>query len=653
MRRRWPEDFEEFVAARWPDMVLTAHVVCGDPAVARDVATAALTDVGTRWRSVADEGSPGARAHTAMLLHLEANGSGHGRRPPCAATAVNGGGGPPDTGSPEPAGPGRRDDAESHAALLEDLAGGYAELPVRARTVLALQQVEGLRPEECATTLDLPLDDVLSAVDRAAADLASADARARARLRLPADPGAGAGDVSQALQDRARGADVGGDPIALVTAQRAARRRHTARLSAGATAAAAVVAVGVAALAAAGDGGAARTPPTVTASTSVLADASRWPARGALAADLEVRRVVARDWGVNTRLLYAGVFDGSRIVVGWQPSQAADHSQIKVLAGPSGQPLADVETRSFDTDSAPGGLAVLGIPTSTSVPLVVLGRPDVTQAETSVRVSYDPSGRVIHHWMAAALQGGVGEVELPVGVVPGQPLLPALRVRLDGYDGPATNQDVPDLQLAVPSCPDCSRSAWAARTTAAAVARLAAATGLDETAISTQTLALGTVPRLELPATTAGAPVVGRGDLACTLYRLPSGTTLTSSALRVRTGATVTARGSLDLVPRGGAARRPCLQIVSIDLQGMVHYVFAAPLAAAAQLAPASTTSRPPEPVAPLTDQVGVLTSPPNVVPQQEVLRTLDAQNHTLETYPFLDLVEWHDPFEVRPRTGL
>ncbi len=537
--------------------------------------------------------------------------------------------------------------------MLADLIDAYAALPVTARSVVALEHVEGLRPEEAAHTLDLPVDEVLSAAEQARTDLAAADGAARTRHGLTPDPGALAGDLADALQGRAEGADLTGDPLALVTARRRARRRHTARVALGVAGTGALVVGGLAVLTATDSGTPASSRPPATASTTVWVDASRWPARGGLASDVEVRRVVARDWGVTTRLLYAGVFDGSRIVVGWQPSQGTDNSQIKVLASPAGQPLSDVVSRSFDTHDTPQALAVLGVPTGTSVPLLVLGRPGVARVETSTRVSYGSSGRVVHHWAGSPLQEGVGELELPVAVVPGQPLLPALRVRLEGHDGPAINQAVPDLQITVPACPGCTRAAWAAATTAETVARISAATGVDEVAVTTSTLALGTVRRLELPAPAAAKPVLGEGDLACTLYRLPDGTTLTSSALRIRSGGTVTARGSLDLVPRSGAARRPCLQIVSIDIQGVVHYVVAAPQAAAAQLAPASTTSRPPGTVATLTDQVGVLASPPNVVPQQEVLHTLDAAHRVIETFPFLDLVEWHDPFEVRPPTGL
>ena len=535
MRRRWANDFEEFVAARWPDLARTAYLVCGDAASAREVTAAALDDLGAHWRRAADEGTPGALAHRAVLRHLERLETGRGGWAPADDDRPAA---PGDRTDPLPAtaGPGRDGSAERRARVLAELLDAYAALPVTARSVVALEHVEGLRPEEAAHTLDLPVDEVLSAVERARTDLAAADGAARTRHGLTPDPGALAGDLADALQGRAEGADLTGDPLALVTARRRARRRHTARVALGVAGTGALVVGGLAVLTATDSGTPASSRPPATASTTVWVDASRWPARGGLASDVEVRRVVARDWGVTTRLLYAGVFDGSRIVVGWQPSQGTDNSQIKVLAGPAGQPLSAVVSRSFDTHDTPQALAVLGVPTGTSVPLLVLGRPGVARVETSTRVSYGSSGQVVHHWAGSPLQEGVGELELPVAVVPGQPLLPALRVRLEGHDGPAINQGVPDLQITVPACPGCTRAAWAAATTAETVARISAATGVDEVAVTTSTLALGTVRRLELPAPAAAKPVLGEGDLACTLYRLPDGTTLTSSALRIRSG---------------------------------------------------------------------------------------------------------------------
>ncbi len=87
MRRRWANEFEEFVAARWPDLARTAYLVCGDAASAREVTAAALDDLGAHWRRAADEGTPGALAHRAVLRHLERleTGRGAGRRPTTTA----------------------------------------------------------------------------------------------------------------------------------------------------------------------------------------------------------------------------------------------------------------------------------------------------------------------------------------------------------------------------------------------------------------------------------------------------------------------------------------------------------------------------------------------------------------------------------------
>ncbi len=382
-----------------------------------------------------------------------------------------------------------------------------------------------------------------------------------------------------------------------------------------------------------------------------------------------VLRTVGWQWGPGSHLLFAGTVGASRVIVGYDSGRLSAPQRVEVIVAGPDDDLTVARTHSYPVTGPPRGLAVLGIATPTSVPLLVLGRPTTAIAETSTLVSLAADGGTSRSWSTRTLVGGVGRIELPVARAPGQPLLPALRVRLTGYDGPAVNQDIPAQQMPVPTCPSCSDRVWAARTTAAAVARIAAATGLEESAIRTEQTALGTVasPAIhgsagrravatpaEPRATGDRVDAAATGVLACALYRLPSGAVLASSAIRVRAGRLTTSwGGELVAVRSGDPARRPCLQLVSVDARGVVTYLGAAPAAATVQLSPASpTTTIAPGPRLTAGDRVVEIEARPDLVPAQRVLTTRDDSGRTLDVWSFDDLVRWVDPFGIAPASS-
>ncbi len=399
---------EDFVLARWPDLVRTACLVAGDRDTAVDLVVRVLATLLDDWDEVLEEGTPAATARRRLVTALDAADAGRGTTAPRAT-----------------AGPATVLGDETSRAML----AAYDALPLAARVALTLGHLEGHDAVGVALESGLPVVRVRAELEASVPDLVAAYAEVRPQppsdgdptTPLPAEASPPAGTelpdpvrhaLDVAFESRLRTVEGAADPVALVaTARRAGRRRRTLVGTALAAAVALVaVLVGTRAV-----GEPAPTP--VAAPSGTWGDALTWPARGGLATNPGVRATVRDRWGADTRLLYAGVFGGSRIIVGLAPSTEGAY-QVQTLISPNGQPRDGVQGRSYDIGGAPTALALIGVPTAASVPLLVLGRPDVATAQTSATVTYAAGGRALRTWQSWPLEEGVGELTLPVTVGP-------------------------------------------------------------------------------------------------------------------------------------------------------------------------------------------------------------------------------------------
>ncbi len=618
-------DFSRFVEARWPGLVRTAYLVCGDRERAVRTTAEVLAGVGARWRQVADEGAPTAEARAALLRRLV-----HDDRPAAGDAA-------------EP-----QDPPAVDAALVR----AYAGLPVLARVALALERGEGLSVEESALALQRPAAEVLEAAAAARGLLADVHAAARSRLGLPPAEYAVEGEVDGALRTRAAEVDAVGDPVRLVGSVRASRRRRTGLATVGLGAVVALAAVGIGARTGAGGGPTAGpSPTTISASDPRWADASTWPPRGELANDPAIRQLISDDWGARAQLVYAGDVGGTRMVIGWDAGRGGYAPQVEVIAGPADRPLTDVPSAAYPAGTSRNAIVVLGVPSATSVPLLVLAPPSTTEVRTSTTVSYDQRrGRVNRSWSAATLTDGVAKLALPALQSRGEAGygwvdVPALRVLLDGFDGPPANQTLPRQVMTPPECPACSVEEWAARTIQMTLSRISAATGLPEDQIDARVLAAGTI-RTDA-ADDAVVRLVGtRADISCIRYRLPGGATLASTVMRGLSGSIPSfSVGRLDVVPAAVAGLWPCLQLVGHNQGGALLYALAAPGAHAVQVAPDPASAGKAGPVVRTPDGVALLAVDPG--PGQ--LRILDAQGRVAATWGWPGLAQPVDAFDLGP----
>lgn len=160
MLRRPSSEADEFVAARFPELLRTAYLLTGDPVVAEDLLQVALAEVATSWRR--SELGPELTARRAMVRARTRWWRGRRRAP--------------------------RDDEPDLLAALD-------RLPRRQRAALVLREHDHLADEELAAALECATP--------AAAHLAE---RARERLG-EAQPGAALSELADTLaaaDERAR-----------------------------------------------------------------------------------------------------------------------------------------------------------------------------------------------------------------------------------------------------------------------------------------------------------------------------------------------------------------------------------------------------------------------------------------------------------------
>ena len=310
-----PEDFDEFVTARWRELYAVATVTTGDPGSGARATASALASLGGRWAQTTDSGAPTAAARAAVLSAALA-----------AATPS----------SPHPAAP--RDPTHEPDDLGTDddrtrvaLAAVLAEATPTARAALATEQWWDEGPARVAASAHTDVASAAAGLAALRSGLAAAHAAALGRderelaQALPAA-------VSDLLEHQVDAAPVA-DPVALVAAARArSTRRHRSRLAgAGAGLALVVAAATLAWPALAGSGPAGPAPESGT-----WASVSSWSPRGPLVADPTVASIAADAQAADptARLLYAGPV-GDTIAVVMTGATPADPMLSDGVPGPA------------------------------------------------------------------------------------------------------------------------------------------------------------------------------------------------------------------------------------------------------------------------------------------------------------------------------
>ncbi len=629
------EDLERFAVARWPSLVRTAYLVCGSAAEATRRAADALAALDRDWPAVLGEGAPAARVRALLVRRLLAD-------PPGDAT-------PPLDHPTTPLGEGS---VASGASVEAALLGAFAVLPVLTRTALALDYLEGLTPGECAAALDRPEGEVRAGLERAHETLvavhrrACLDAGAPADLDDPVDA-----DLRAALRNRAEQAGLAGDPLPLLRDAWAARRRRSrvgALVGAGALAVAlAVVLTGLASRAAV-DG-----VPGPTASTPAVLPVTDWPARGELADEPVVTRAALAQWDPTTHLLYAGDVGTTRIVVGWRPSGFVGGVRISILFGTAGGNALAPDSDYSDVEAAASAtsIVVVGPPGDGKTPLLVLGPPGGAEAEVSSHVSYALDGRVDRIWSTMFTRNGVAFAQL-LGT-----RLPALRVRIAGYDGPPANSATHPSTMVLTTCASCSAERWRTAVARVVTDQLSAASRVPAGRITTTVLATGTVTET-VPATPASPSPDPRRvtlDIACLLHRMPDGATVISSSARTPAFGVPLTGTQLSVVPAGSATTRPCVlppaPATDPTAAGSAPYIVAA-RASGVRVVPAALDPLTPGGYVDISGGAALVSVPGSLPVDRAVLDLTDRTGRGIETWPLGDLVRVVDPFDLTDTAG-
>jgi DNA-directed RNA polymerase specialized sigma24 family protein len=131
-------DFASFVVARWPALVRSLVLLGHDPESADEAAVAGLARCQTSWERVRDQGDVDAYVYRVVLDQVDRGardqGLDHDADPPPLLDPVLA-------------------DRSERVALLAELDGALAGLPVDVRTVLVLRFAAGLEPDQVAAVL--------------------------------------------------------------------------------------------------------------------------------------------------------------------------------------------------------------------------------------------------------------------------------------------------------------------------------------------------------------------------------------------------------------------------------------------------------------------------------------------------------------------
>ncbi len=435
------DDYRDFVVARWPDLEAVARVVVLDPALARRVTTDVLAGLAPRWRESVEDGRPGEQARRLLLS------SALGAAQPLSRAEASGPT-PVTTTAPGPGasgGAGADDDV-----VAEALAGALRSLEPLDRVLVAARVVWDASSMEVAALLDLSHTDLAARDATLGTRIAAAHDEARVAAGLAPAPWALERDLDDAVGVLLRGQHDPPDPAALVTDRAGGLRRR--RLLVGGVAAAGLAGAGwwVAGSGVAGPG---PTPgPTLPGADDPVWDTTRrWPARGPLAGDADVRALVVQDAPPGSRLLWAGDV-GDRTVVVASPADISGRAGVRVLlwTGPRGSGAADLRPVALARDALSGvrDAVALVVPQDVGDALLVLGPPTLREAHYAPVITPTPAGGSVRSFTPLGLVDGIG-VELV-----GRGLGPASFVSVGGYQGVPAGTPVlrsPSVPTATPA----------------------------------------------------------------------------------------------------------------------------------------------------------------------------------------------------------
>ena len=407
-----PEDFDEFVTARWRELYAVATVTTGDPGSGARATASALASLGRRWTRTTDDGAPTAASRAAVLTAALA--AADLRSPAHPPTPRDPPGEPGDLGT---------DDDLSRSALAAVL----AEAPPTARASLAAQHWWDEGPALVAAGAHA--DGAVVAADLAAlhAGLAAAHAAVLGRdehglaWALPTA-------VADLLEHQVDAAPVA-DPVALVDVARArSTRRHRARLAGvGAGLALVVAAAALAWPALAGSG-----PQAPAPASGAWASVTSWSPRGPLVGDPTVASIAdgAQAADPTARLLYAGPV-GDTIAVVMTGATPADPMLSDGVPGPAmgegydgGQAFLRLWTAPTRLGTAAlGPAAIDGDPTArtrdlvalnvvqdapaTAPAVLVMTRPVVADVFVTTGLLPQPDGSLVPEVLVLPLVDGV------------------------------------------------------------------------------------------------------------------------------------------------------------------------------------------------------------------------------------------------------
>ena len=574
------DDFARFVAARWSDLEPVAHLVTLDRGSARSITVDVLADLRAEWREVVEDGAPAAEARRSVMAAALSEATRHPR--PSAGVPV--------------AGP---DAAEAEACIAVLVPVLRAASPLE-RAVVATSLMWGTAPEETAVLAGVPATAARAAEDAVRARLLTAHTSARvdqggmpAEWRLERD-------LSDAVDLLLADHDDPPDPAELVGSRSVQLRRRSLVL--GATGGLCALALGAWAAREVGLGavaGPAAPPPGPN--DPVWRSAATWPARGRLADDAVLASLVTT-MAPSSRLLFADDLPGRRVVVVGKPDEGGTPGlDVRLWTGPEGGgPEVLVETSvgrsrvQFADDVVP---VVVPQPAQAGLPeLLLLTRPVVATAEYSTRVSYARTGEVSRTWREVRLTGGVATVPIT------SPVPPALRVRVDGYDGAAVGAVVTGL-----GPPDLAAS-LADSLVSALGPFVSACTGVEPSSLRHTVVLDAEVPGDVVAVEGTG----GRGGRVVVVQtRLPNGALLRS--VRATVGGPEPAR-RLDLETVRPIQLEESRQPFAVRLPWYGtrtgRFLVLAPGAARAQLGAVASNVYPTSEVTPLVDGTGILDVP-------------------------------------------
>ncbi len=138
MRPEEQDNYQEFVAARWPHLVRTAYLLTGDIHHAEDLTQTALAKAYRSWRKVSRSARP--EAYVRKMLVTCNSDRFRKRRVGEHLTAI-----PPDVAGPY--------DAAAQIDQRGSLLAALAQLPPKQRAVVVLRYWEDLSESEVAETL--------------------------------------------------------------------------------------------------------------------------------------------------------------------------------------------------------------------------------------------------------------------------------------------------------------------------------------------------------------------------------------------------------------------------------------------------------------------------------------------------------------------